>query len=146
MLRTLFAVAAVALGVTVAIAEQDPIAARKALMKANGEQAKIGVAMIKGEAPFDLAKAHKIFETFEDAAQKMPALFPETSKTGGETTASLKIWEDADDFKSRFSKFGSDAKAANADVKDLDSFKAAFGPIGKNDCGGCHEKYRIKKS
>ena len=25
-------------------------------------------------------------------------------------------------------------------VKDLDSFKAAFGNIGKNDCGGCHEK------
>jgi len=31
-------------------------------------------------------------------------------------------------------------------VKDLESFKAAFGNIGKNDCGGCHEKYRLKKS
>ena len=39
-----------------------------------------------------------------------------------------------------------DAKAADASVKDLDSFKAAFGNIGKNDCGGCHEKYRLKKS
>jgi hypothetical protein len=33
-----------------------------------------------------------------------------------------------------------------AKVTDLDSFKATFGSIGKNDCGGCHEKYRVKKS
>jgi cytochrome c556 len=51
-----------------------------------------------------------------------------------------------DDFKARFAKFGSDAKAADASVKDLDSFKAAMGNIGKNDCGGCHEVYRAKKS
>ena len=51
-----------------------------------------------------------------------------------------------DDFKARFDKFAADAKAANTEVKDLDSFKAAFGAIGKNDCGGCHEKYRVKKS
>jgi cytochrome c556 len=37
-------------------------------------------------------------------------------------------------------------RMAEAKVTDLDSFKAAFGNIGKNDCGGCHEKYRVKKS
>jgi cytochrome c556 len=31
-------------------------------------------------------------------------------------------------------------------VTDLETFKAAFGNIGKNDCAGCHEKYRVKKS
>jgi cytochrome c556 len=44
----------------------------------------------------------------------------------------------------RSANFGTDAKSAASSVKDLDSFKAAFGNIGKNDCGGCHEKYRIK--
>jgi cytochrome c556 len=146
MIRTVFAVVVIALGVGAAVAQQDPIAARKALMKANGDQAKIGAAMIKAEAPFDLDKAHKIFATFEDAAAKMPALFPDNSKTGGETAADPKIWENTDDFKARFAKFGTDAKDAAAKVTDLDSFKAAFGSIGKNDCGGCHEKYRIKKS
>jgi len=146
MIRTAFAVTAIALVAGVAVAEQDPIAARRALMKANGDEAKIGVAMVKGEAPFDLAKAQKMFDTFEDAAQKMPALFPDTSKTGGETGAKLEIWQNMDDFKARFGKFAADAKAAKADVKDLESFKAAFGAIGKNDCGGCHEKYRVKKS
>ena len=146
MIRTAFAMAAIALVAGIAVAQQDPIAARRALMKANGDEAKIGVAMVKGETPFDLAKAHKIFDTFEDAAQKMPALFPDTSKTGGDTGARLEIWQNMDDFKARFGKFAADAKAAKADVKDLDSFKAAFGAIGKNDCGGCHEKYRVKKS
>jgi len=146
MIRTVFAVAAVALGVTVAVAEQDPIAARKALMKANGDEAKIGAAMMKGEAPFDLAAAKKIFAAWEDAAVKMPELFPDNSKTGGDTAARAEIWENIADVKARFAKLGADAKDAAAKVTDLESFKAAFGSIGKNDCGGCHEKYRVKKS
>ena len=146
MIRAVFAVAAIVLGVGVAIAQQDPIAKRKTLMKANGDQAKIGAAMMKGEAPFDLDKAKKVFATFEDAAAKMPSLFPDNSKTGGDTAADPKIWETMDDFKARFAKFGADAKEAVSKVTDLDSFKAAFGNIGKNDCGGCHEGYRVKKS
>ena len=115
-------------------------------MKANGDQAKVGAAMMKGEAPFDLDKARAIFAAFGEAAAKEPSLFPDNSKTGGETAADPKIWENMDDFKARFAKLGTDAKDAAAKVTDLDSFKAAFGNIGKNDCGGCHEKYRIKKS
>jgi cytochrome c556 len=146
MIRAVFAVAVIGLGLGVAVAQQDPIAARKALMKTNGEEAKIGAAMLKGEAPFELEKAQKIFASWQDAAAKMPALFPDNSKVGGETAADPKIWENMDDFKARFAKFGVDAKDAAAKVTDLDSFKAAFGNIGKNDCGGCHEKYRVKKS
>jgi len=146
MFRSVFAVAVIALGVSAAIAQQDPIAARRSLMKTNGDQAKIGASMMKGETPFDLDKARAIFTTFEDAAAKVPALFPENSKTGGDTAADLKIWANMDDVKARFVRFGNDARDALANVKDLDSFKAAFGAIGKNDCGGCHEKYRIKKS
>jgi cytochrome c556 len=146
MIRTLIVGTAIALGVCTAVAQQDPIAARKALMKANGDAAKTAGAMIKGEAPFDLATAHKIFATFEDAAAKMPGLFPDNSKTGGDTSADSKIWDNMADFKAKFVKFGEDAKAADSSVKDLDSFKAAIGDIGKNDCGACHQTYRIKKS
>jgi cytochrome c556 len=146
MFRTVFAVAVIALCAGAAIAQQDPIAARRALMKANGDQAKIGASMMKGETPFDLDKARKVFAAFEETAAKVPSLFPENSKTGGDTAADPKIWENMDDVKIRFAKFGADAKDALAKVTDLDSFKAAFGAIGKNDCGGCHEKYRIKKS
>jgi cytochrome c556 len=154
MNRTVFAIAAVVLGMTAALAQQDPIAARKALMKANGDAAKTAGAMIKGDMPFDPAAAHKIFVAFEDAATKMPALFPASSKPGDTSadsdpfSASPKIWDDDNmaDLKARFAKFGDDAKAADASVKDLDSFKAAVGDIGKNDCGACHQLYRLKKS
>jgi cytochrome c556 len=131
-------------GATAVIAQQDPIAARQALMKDNSKHAKLGAAMAKGEAPFDLAKAKEIFVTFQHSAEKMPDLFPPNSKTGHDTTAAPKIWEDTADFKARFKKFGEDAKAAQASVTDLASFKTAFTAIGK-DCGGCHREYRIKK-
>jgi cytochrome c556 len=147
MIRSIFAVASVAalaLGVSIAVAQQDVIKERKDIMKGNGDEAKIGAAMVKGEQPFDLAAAQKVFATFADAAAKMPDLFPENSKTGEDTSALPKIWEDMADFKARFVKFGEDAKAAQASVKDLDGFKVAFGNIGRNDCGGCHQLYRAK--
>jgi cytochrome c556 len=139
------AIAAVAFGATVTVAQQDPIAARRALMKENSAQARIGAAMVKGEQPFNLDAAKKIFATFENAASKMPTLYPDNSKTGGDTTASPKIWEDMNAFKAAFAKFGADVKAASAKVTDLDSFKAQFGATTRA-CGGCHEVYRVKKS
>jgi len=139
------AVTVAALGATAVLAQQDPIAARKALMKANGEGAGAIAKMVKGEAPFDQATAQKSFASFQDAAAKMPDLFPENSKTGGDTAALPKIWENMADFKARFVKLGDDSKAAAASVKDLDNLKEAFGNVGKN-CGGCHEMYRLKKS
>src|SRR4051794_37334318 len=104
MKRLVFAVAALAVGI-VAVAAQDVIAQRRALMKTNGDQAKIGTAMSKGEAPYDQAKAQAIFIAYADAAAKMPSLFPENSKTGGETAAHPKIWESKADFDAKMKKF-----------------------------------------
>jgi len=145
MIRTVLAVAALGLGLASVAVAQDPIAARKAIMKTNGQQGALGAKMVRGEEPFDLAKAKAIFATYEDAAAKMPALFPDNSKTGGETTAAPAIWTGMDDFKAKFVKFGADAKAAGEKTKDLDSFKTEFQAVAKN-CGGCHETYRVKKS
>ena len=146
MNRIVLAVGAVALAVTAVAAQSDPIAARKALMKKNGDEAKGVTAMVKGEAPFDAAKAHAAFTTFADSAAKAPALFPDNSKTGGDTAALPAIWENKADFDARLAKFGSAAKEAEGKVKDLDSLKATWGGFAKDNCGGCHEKYRAKKS
>lgn len=145
MHRTVLAVAAIAIGVTAVAAQSDPIAARKALMKNVGAVTKTGGQMVKGEVPYDQTKAQEIFTTYVDASGKMPGLFPDSSKTGGDTAALPAIWTGMDDFKAKFAKFNADAKAAQGSVKDLDSFKASFGAVTKN-CGGCHETYRAKKS
>ena len=145
MVRTVLAVAAIAIGVTAVAAQSDPIATRKQTMKNVGAVTKTGGQMAKGEIPYDQTKAQEAFATYVDASAKMPTLFPDNSKTGGETAALPAIWSNMDDFKAKFAKFGADAKAAQGSVKDLDSFKASFGAVTKN-CGGCHETYRAKKS
>ena len=145
MMRALVVAGALVLGISVVAAQtQDPIAARKALMKETGKQAGAGAAMVRGEAPFDLAKAKAIFVAVQKQAAEAPALFPDNSKTGGETAALPAIWQNKADFDARFVKIGADAKAAEASVTDLDTFKVAFAGVGKN-CGGCHELYRLKK-
>jgi len=136
--------AALAVSATVVIAQSNPISQRKELMKSMGDQSRLGNQMMRGQAPFELAKAQTIFSTFASVAGKMPALFPADSKTGGDTEASPKIWEDMDAFKKRFATFEAEAKAAQASVKDEESFRIAFGNVARG-CGGCHENFRIKK-
>ena len=145
MLRTMLLTAALAVGATAVLAQGDPIATRKQTMKGVGDATKIGSAMAKGEAPFDAAKAKEILQVYANAADKMHTYFPENSKTGGETTASPKIWESQAEFRKRFDDWAADIKKASAQTNDLDSFKAAFGTLTKA-CGGCHETFRIKKS
>ncbi len=145
MIRTALAIVAIAVGVTALTAQSDPIAARQALMKTNGREGKIGSDMIRGKIPFDLAKAREMFAAFLDAANKMPNLFPENSKTGGDTSAAPEIWPNMDDFKARFAKLAADSKAALETVKDRESFTAAYRNVNQT-CDGCHEHYRVKKS
>ena len=124
---------------------QDIINKRQAFMKKSSEMAKIGSAMIKGDAPFDLAKAKEVLAAFAEDAAAMPTLFPDCSKTGDHTTVAPAIWEKPADFKAAQDKFAADVKAAQDNLKDLDSLKTSFQTIGK-DCGGCHQAFRIRPS
>jgi cytochrome c556 len=137
--------AALMVGVTAALAQSAAIEQRQKLMKANGAATKTGTQMVKGEVAFDLAKAREILQVYATTADKVHAYFPPDSKTGGETTASPKIWENQADFRKRFDDWAQEIKRASAETKDFDSFKTAFGTVTKA-CGSCHETYRIKKS
>lgn len=145
MIRPVIVAAALVLGITAVVAANDPISERKEAMKSLGAATKAGAAMAKGEAPFDKAKAQEIFKAYQQAAQKLPGLFPDSSKSGGNTEAAPKIWEDMAGFKAAVAKFEQDAAHGLAKAADLDGFKAAFGAATKN-CGSCHESFRLKKS
>ena len=144
MIRMMIVGAALAVGVTAVMAQADPIAQRRETMKGVGAATAAGNRMVKGEAPFDLAKAKEILQTYAKAADQMHTYFPENSKTGGETTAAPKIWESQADFRKRFDDWAADIKKAAANTKDLDSFKDAFGAVTKA-CDGCHESYRLPR-
>ena len=51
----------VAVSTGAVIAQSDPIAARKALMKQNNDNAIIAVKMMRGQEPFDAAKVDAAF-------------------------------------------------------------------------------------
>lgn len=142
-MRIAFALAIVAAFATTAVlAQQDPIAARKALMKANNDNARAMVQTMRGQKPFDAAAVEAAFAQWAETAQKFPGLFPEGSKTGGDTRATPKIWLNKKDFDEKAVAFGK-AVAENRDKAkaSLDGLKAAIPVVGKT-CDNCHEDYR----
>ena len=138
LLRTVMALSMLA-AATAAFAQSDPIAARKALMKAQDDQARIAVRMMRGDAPFDTAKADAVFKAFADTTEKFGTLFPDNSKT----KAAPAIWTDRAGFNAAIAKFTKDVNDNRAKTKTLDEFKVAIGAVGSN-CNACHDKYRAK--
>jgi cytochrome c556 len=134
---------ALACGVTAVLADTDPIAERRALMKHDGAAAKKLFDMSKGNIPFDLATVKESLATLNDGATRSAALFPDTSKTGGGTAALPAIWENKADFDARFVQFAKDVQAAQAGIVDEATFKQ-FAPAVFKNCGACHERYKAK--
>ncbi len=127
-----------------ALAQTGPIEQRQALMKENGRDAKAATAILKGEAPFDAAKAAAMFASMNNVAKKYGGLFPANSKTGGDTEAAPAIWEKPAEFKAAVVKFEADtAKAMAAKPANLEAFKGQFLAVAAN-CKSCHESFRIK--
>ncbi|MSO68408.1 MAG: cytochrome c [Pseudolabrys sp.] len=137
--------AALAIGLSAGavMAQSDPIAARKALMKENNNNARAAVQMMRGQKPFDAAAVEAAFAQWADTAQKLPGLFPDNSKTGQETKATPKIWQNKKDFDEKAAAFGKAVADNRAKATaSLDGLKAAIPVVGKA-CDNCHEDYRL---
>ena len=71
-MKRLVAVAmALACGVTAVLADTDPIAERRALMKHDGEAAKTLFGMSKGKIPFDLATVKESLKTLDEGRDEI---------------------------------------------------------------------------
>ncbi len=147
-MRVTLAFSMLALGAVLAgtaFAADDPIQARKDIMHNNQEAAKVAFGMVQGKMPYDAAQAAAAMKTLQDDMVVFPTLFPEGSDTG-DTHASPAIWQNMEDFKAHADKTVADAKVAEAAAPNgLDAFKATVGAIGQ-DCGSCHELYRLKRN
>lgn len=145
MKKLVIAISAIAFASTAAFA--DPIADRKALMKANGAAAGTISKVVKGETPFDAATVLAALQTLADDAQKMdPAVLWPAGSDVGDTASAPTIWTDPAGFQAAIDKFQADTAAAVAAApQDVAALQAQLGIIGGN-CGACHEAYRIKKN
>ncbi|HUS97173.1 MAG TPA: cytochrome c [Hyphomicrobiaceae bacterium] len=145
MIRVLVATLVFMVGVPLAHAQNlAVIDQRQKAFKSMLPDLKVGKAMVKGDQAFDAAAAKKVFTTYAAAAAALKSLFPEDSKTGGETRALPAIWEKKADFDAKLAAFEQDAMTAAGAVPDLASFKTAWGKVMSN-CGGCHKPYRAEK-
>lgn len=148
MNRPMFAVfvaVAAAFSASAASAQNlEAIKSRKELLKEMGKATKDPGDMLKQAIPFDLAKVKAALAKYQENAPKIAKLFPDDSKTGGETEALPAIWENKQDVDARFEKLAADAKAAEAAITDEFSFMEEFPKVVGN-CGGCHKKYREDK-
>jgi len=141
MLRVLAAVAALAIGATVVLAQNAAVIdQRKQAMKAMGGAAKGPGGMAKGDVPFELPKVQASLKTIQETAVKAKGLFSDDSKTG-ETDTLPVAFEKKADVLARLDKIAADAKAAEGAIKDEASFKAECPKVVSN-CGGCHKEYR----
>jgi cytochrome c556 len=122
----------------------EAIAARQKILKSMGDATKPVGAMLKGEAPFDLAVVQTALKTYVDGTKQLPDLFPDDSKTGAKTEALPRIWEEKTRFSSIYAKLGDDAAAALTAINDEASFKANMGKVLGN-CKACHDDFRQKK-
>lgn len=145
--RTLFAAALVAAaGLAPAIAADEPQVVRQEMMKKVGGATGAMAKMVKGEADFDAAAALAALTAISEVAGSFGDYFPEGSETGMDTEAAPAIWTDRAGFDAKIAALKASADAAVAAAPaDLDGLKAVFGPLTQN-CGACHETYRLKKS
>jgi cytochrome c556 len=144
MKGSIFSAGALLLVASIASASAEPIAERQQTMKAVGGAFYRDIGrMVKEEVPFDGAKAQASLDTIIDAARKMPTLFPDDSKTGGETAALPAIWENKADFNAKWDGILKLASAEKTNVKDLATLKVAQKALNDN-CNACHKDYRAR--
>jgi cytochrome c556 len=141
MIRTVLATAIV-VGVTAAaVAQSDPIETRQKLMKSNGKELSLVNKMVRGEEPFDAAKAKAAFEDWADSAKKLPALFASPPPAGAKTRALPKIWQDKADFEAKLTAFAKVVADNEDKAQTLEGLTSALREVSKA-CSDCHEPYR----
>jgi cytochrome c556 len=145
MIRVLCAIAAVAFGTTMVMAQNLPvIKQRQEIMKHSDDDLKLLTKMTRGEAPYDSAKVTAAYTAMEAGYKKVQMLFPEDSKTGEKTRAQPKIWENRADFDAKMADLIKVAGEAKVKATSEASFKEIHPAVVKA-CDNCHADYRVRR-
>jgi len=131
------AVTAVAVGT--ALAQGDPIAERRALMRDAHKQERTANNVILGK--FLPEKAAAAMQKIQADMTAFVELFPVGSETGGETKADPSIWTNTEDFRAMALRTVAHAKDAEAAITNGQNAFASAWQVVAEDCTACHQKY-----
>jgi cytochrome c556 len=140
MRLAILAAATLAIGVGAAVAQGDAITQRKDAMKSVGAATGPIGPMLRGEAPFDLARVQASLDTYIRVAKAAPAMFPAGSDAGDTRTLPAAFAE-KDKFNGLFASWDAAATAAKAAITSEATFKTEM-PKVLASCGACHQPYR----
>lgn len=131
-------------GTTAVLSAENMHDARSQAMKTIGGAVGGLVAIAKGQKPYDAGAVKASLTKISETIKVFPTHFPTGSETDDDV-ASPKIWANMDDFKAHAAKLGSDADMLLAQLPaDQAAVGNALNTLG-NDCGACHQTYRLKK-
>jgi cytochrome c556 len=140
-----FAVLVAIGGVAPAQDKSAVIKDRETLMKGQAKNLGNVRAYLQGKA--DLTLAGSSANALAESIQKIPTVFPPGSDApspDGKYAPKPEIWSDHAGFLAAQKNAETKAEALNAAVKSGNNpqIQTAFADLGKNGCGGCHEKFR----
>ena len=141
---------ATVVGMGVAAPAQDnsqTLKDRQALMKQQGKDLGAVKAFFTGKG--DQAAAQAAAANLTGTMQKIPGVFPPGSggaSPDGKFQPKPAIWTEWDKFLAARDNAAKKTEILLAAVKSgvKADVQAAFADLGKNGCGGCHEKFREK--
>jgi cytochrome c556 len=142
--RTLAVAALCLIGATSVVSAENQHENREAAMKKIGGAMGALAAIAKGQKDYDAEVVKTSLGTINATIKVFPSYFPDGSDKDDDE-ASPKIWENKADFEAKAAKLAADSEAILAQLPaDQAAVGAALGTLGQ-DCGACHEAYRIKK-
>lgn len=102
-------------------------------------------AMVKGEMPWDDATVKTLAQDLATLSEMDVSRAFAPGSEQGKTRAKPEIWEDMDDFKTKFGDLQNAlvALAEVADSGDRGAIATAVGETGKA-CKSCHDEYKAK--
>jgi cytochrome c556 len=144
ILGALAAASAVSLA---AVAAEDPIAARQALMSSNGGAAAVSAGFLRNEIPYNATAARAALLSFNATAMVYGDFFPEGTEDPSRSKAAPTIWTDRAGFDAAIAEFAQVSAAAveasgREGPADLAAFQAAVQPVLET-CRSCHETYQL---
>jgi len=118
-------------------------------MQDMADQSKIVADMFKGNSEFDRSALIDAAEAFVLHGIQMNELFPNTefSRTGSNTDALPRIWDEWEDFSEQVTQFvlrSESLKVTALATEDIGELKNAFFKTTKS-CSGCHKRFRKPK-